>query len=216
MKHERTGEVAAPSFPYASRPRRGQRRPPGASGSPGGSPRPTTATSPPATPTASGATCSASASSSRSTTSAPVTRRPIPELLDYLTDNSSSRAASTSRDLMRMICKSRTYQLSIETNQWNEDDTINFSHAKARRLPAEVLYDSIHAVTGASSRFPGVPAGTRAAALPDVGVELPDGFLGEPRPARPRERLRVRAQQRHAARPGHGPAQRPDRRRRDR
>src|SRR6185436_1923850 len=32
-------------------------------------------------------------------------------------------------------------------------------------------------VTGAVSKIPGVPAGTRAAALPDSGVELPSGFL---------------------------------------
>ena len=75
--------------------------------------------------------------------------------------------------------------MSIATNQWNHDDTINYSHAKARRLPAEVLYDAIHLVTGAQSQFPGVPTGTRAAALPDVGVKLPDGFLGNlGRPAR--------------------------------
>lgn len=99
-----------------------------------------------------------------------------PELLDWLTKHFVESGFDV-RELMRVICKSRTYQLSIETNKWNNDDTINFSHAKARRLPAEVLYDSIHAVTGASSRFPGVPAGTRAASLPDVGVKLPDGFL---------------------------------------
>ncbi|WP_256199933.1 hypothetical protein [Verrucomicrobium spinosum] len=29
-----------------------------------------------------------------------------------------------------MICKSRTYQLGISTNKWNEDDKINYSHAK--------------------------------------------------------------------------------------
>ena len=99
-----------------------------------------------------------------------------PELLDWLTKHFVESGFDV-RELMRVVCKSRTYQLSIETNKWNNDDTINFSHAKARRLPAEVLYDSIHAVTGASSRFPGVPAGTRAASLPDVGVKLPDGFL---------------------------------------
>lgn len=107
-----------------------------------------------------------------------------PELLDYLTKYFIS-SGFDARELMRHICKSRTYQLSIKTNKWNEDDTINFSHAKARRLPAEVLYDSIHAVTGASSRFPGVPKGTRAASLPDVGVKLPDSFLANfGRPAR--------------------------------
>jgi len=99
-----------------------------------------------------------------------------PELLDWLTKQFIESDFDT-RALVRLICKSRTYQLSIETNVWNADDTINFSHAKARRLPAEVLYDTIYAATGATSRIPGVPAGTRAAALPDAGVELSDGFL---------------------------------------
>jgi len=99
-----------------------------------------------------------------------------PELLDWLTQH-FIKSGFDVRELMRVIVKSRTYQLSIETNKWNEDDTINFSHAKARRLPAEVLYDSIHAVTGANSKFPGVPKGTRASSLPDVGVKLPDSFL---------------------------------------
>ena len=86
---------------------------------------------------------------------------------------------------MQLICKSRTYQLSVETNKWNADDQINFSHARARRLPAEVLYDAIYRATGATSSFAGAAPGSRAATLPDVGVELPDGFLGNlGRPAR--------------------------------
>ncbi len=67
--------------------------------------------------------------------------------------------------------------MSVETSKWNEDDTTNFSHAVARRLPAEVLLDAVYRVTGSTSNFPGVPAGTRAASLPDAGVELPSGFL---------------------------------------
>jgi len=107
-----------------------------------------------------------------------------PELLDYLTDEFVG-SGFDARHVMRLICRSRTYQLSIETNKWNVDDTINYSHAQARRLPAEVLYDSIYRVIGAQSRIPGVAAGTRAAALPDSGVKLPDGFLANlGRPAR--------------------------------
>lgn len=107
-----------------------------------------------------------------------------PELLDWLTSE-FIESGFNSQEIVRAICKSRTYQLSIRANKWNEDDKINYSHAKARRLPAEVLYDTIHVVTGAKSKFPGVPEGTRAAALPDVGVKLPDGFLGNlGRPAR--------------------------------
>ena len=107
-----------------------------------------------------------------------------PELLNWLTERFLESDFNT-QEIVRLICKSRTYQLSIDTNKWNHDDAINYSHAKARRLPAEVLYDAIHLVTGAQSKFPGVPTGTRAAALPDVGVKLPDGFLGNlGRPAR--------------------------------
>src|SRR5947209_9582264 len=47
----------------------------------------------------------------------------------------------------------------------------------ARRLPAEVLYDAVYRVTGAVTKIPGVPPGTRAAELPDSEVELPSGFF---------------------------------------
>jgi WD40 repeat protein len=107
-----------------------------------------------------------------------------PELLDYLTGEFIKSNFNT-RHVMQLICKSRTYQFSVETNKWNDDDQINFSHARARRLPAEVLYDAIYRATGATSSFAGVAPGTRAAMLPDVGVELADGFLGNlGRPAR--------------------------------
>jgi hypothetical protein len=99
-----------------------------------------------------------------------------PELLDKLTDEFVKGGFDT-HALIKTICKSRTYQLSITTNKWNKDDEINYSHALARRLPAEVLYDSIHAVTGSVSRLPGLPPGSRAAQLPDSNVNLPGGFL---------------------------------------
>jgi len=94
-----------------------------------------------------------------------------PELLDAMTADFVANGFDM-RHMLRTICKSRTYQQSIKTNEWNEDDQINYSHAVPRRLPAEVLYDAIHVATGATSRIPGVPAGFRAAQLPDVGVKL--------------------------------------------
>ena len=107
-----------------------------------------------------------------------------PALLDHLTRAFIDHKFDV-RYMFRTICHSRTYQLSIATNRWNEDDKINYSHALARRLPAEVLYDTIERVAGSISTIPGVPAGTRACALPDVGVNLPDGFLSNlGRPAR--------------------------------
>jgi hypothetical protein len=99
-----------------------------------------------------------------------------PELLEYLSAE-FVKSGFDVRHVLRLICMSRTYQLTVETTAWNADDKSNYSHAIARRLPAEVLLDAVYRVTGAKSKFPGVPEGTRAAALPDSGVELPSGFL---------------------------------------
>jgi hypothetical protein len=78
-----------------------------------------------------------------------------PELLNWLTQDFISHKFDV-RHLIRTICQSRTYQLSIKTHEWNVDDTINYSHAIARRLPAEVLYDAIYFATGPQSARSGV------------------------------------------------------------
>ena len=51
--------------------------------------------------------------------------------------------------LHREIANSRTYQLSWECNETNENDRRNFSRALPRRLPAEVVFDAVN--TAASS-----------------------------------------------------------------
>jgi len=99
-----------------------------------------------------------------------------PELLDYLTGEFVNSGFDV-QELMRLICTSRTYQLSVETNEWNADDEVNYSHALPKRLPAEVLFDTIHRATGSTPKIPGVEPGTRAAALPDSGIDLPSNFL---------------------------------------
>jgi len=99
-----------------------------------------------------------------------------PELLNRLTKDFIDSGFNVRR-LVRFICKSRAYQLSIKTNVWNEDDNINYSHAIARRLPAETLYDTLHQVTGSLSNFPNLPPGIRAEQLPDAGIKEPSGFL---------------------------------------
>lgn len=98
------------------------------------------------------------------------------ELLDYLTREFIASNFNM-RHILQLICHSRTYQLSVETNQWNDDDKINFSHALARRLSAEMLYDAMHRATGSVSKLPGAKPGARAAELPDSGVDLPSGFF---------------------------------------
>ncbi|MBA2114728.1 DUF1549 and DUF1553 domain-containing protein [Bremerella alba] len=95
-----------------------------------------------------------------------------PMLLDALTRSFIDSGFDT-RHIVREICKSRTYQQAIATNKWNEDDTINFSHAMPRRLPAEVLFDSIHQATGSNYNLPQLPSGFRAAQLPGTDANIP-------------------------------------------
>ena len=99
-----------------------------------------------------------------------------PELLARLAEEFIEHEFDV-QHMVRLICKSRTYENALETNQWNEDDEINFSHALARRLPAETLFDCIHQVTGATPKFPGLPSSFRASQLPDSQVKVPGGFL---------------------------------------
>jgi hypothetical protein len=99
-----------------------------------------------------------------------------PKLLDRLTKEFIDSGFDTRR-MFRDICKSRVYQQSIVTNKWNEDDHVNYSHAIARRLPAEVLYDAIQRAAGHKSNLPGLRPGARAAQLLDSNVQVGGGFF---------------------------------------
>ena len=77
---------------------------------------------------------------------------------------------------MRTIANSRTYQAGIETNEWNEKDTDNFSHATPRRLSAEELMDAVAFATGVRPVFPEAPPDTLAEQLTDPHIGK-DGFL---------------------------------------
>jgi hypothetical protein len=99
-----------------------------------------------------------------------------PKLLDRLTKEFIDSGFNV-QQLVRTICKSRTYQHSLLPNRWNADDDVNYSHALARRLPAEVLYDTIHHSLGSLSHLPGLPPGARAAQLVDPKAKVPGGFL---------------------------------------
>ncbi len=93
-----------------------------------------------------------------------------PELLDYLTQE-FVKSGFNVRHVQKLIVNSRTYQLAVSSNKWNQDDKTNYSHALPRRLPAETLYDSLIRVTGSKAKM------GRAASLPDSGADLPGGFL---------------------------------------
>ena len=99
-----------------------------------------------------------------------------PALLDALTEDFVKNNFDT-RKLMRTICLSRTYQLSLAANRWNEDDRINFSHALPRRLTAEQMMDAVAVATGTKEKFKNLPLGMRAAEVPD-GMVAGNDFLG--------------------------------------
>src|SRR6185436_14176720 len=80
------------------------------------------------------------------------------------------------KKLVRTICQSRTYQLSIAVNKWNEDDKSNFSHALPRRLSAEQMFDAVMIATGVRPNFNGLPQGMRAMEVAD-GKVAGDDFL---------------------------------------
>jgi hypothetical protein len=54
---------------------------------------------------------------------------------------------------------------------------MNYSRFQPRRLPAEVLLDSICELTGVPSKFPGLPAGVKAVQLPDNQFTKDSYFL---------------------------------------
>jgi len=70
--------------------------------------------------------------------------------------------------LVRDICRSRAYQRSSRARTGNRTDQRNFSHARVRRIKAEVLLDCISQVTETTEKFRGLPRGARA-------VEIADG-----------------------------------------
>ncbi|MBM3996451.1 MAG: DUF1553 domain-containing protein [Planctomycetes bacterium] len=93
-----------------------------------------------------------------------------PELLDALAAHFVESKYDLKK-LVRAICTSNAYRLSSIPNAQNADDKQNYSRFLPRRLPAEVLFDAIDAVTLSKPVFKGVPAGTRAVQLPDNQFE---------------------------------------------
>ena len=99
-----------------------------------------------------------------------------PELLDALAKKFIENGHDL-KALIRDITRSQTYQLSAVPNNYNKSDRQNFSRYYAKRLPAEVLFDSLNEVTRTTSNFNGMPAGTRAISLPDNSFNSGSYFL---------------------------------------
>ena len=93
-----------------------------------------------------------------------------PALLDALAKEFVTHGFDR-KHIIRTILNSRTYQLSSRRNEFNKDDVKYFSHSRTRMLSAEQLLDAICQVTAVPEKFPGLPAGTRAVALPSPDVD---------------------------------------------
>ena len=90
-----------------------------------------------------------------------------PALLDALADAFIASGYDL-KALLRLILTSRVYQLSASTTADNRLDSTFFTHYTIKRLTAEQLLDAIDEATGTVEKFPRLPAGTRAIALPDT------------------------------------------------
>jgi len=99
-----------------------------------------------------------------------------PELLAALEESFVSSGYDL-RELVRTITSSRAYQLSAIPNKDNLVDRQNYSRYYPRRLQAEVMLDAIDFLTGATTNFANLPAGTSAVSLPDNSYNKSSAFL---------------------------------------
>jgi len=101
-----------------------------------------------------------------------------PELLDALAKELVDSKYSL-KHLIKVIVKSRSYQLSANPNEFNKHDKQSFARFYPRRMPAEVLFDAVNHVTASPASFGGLPtdkfAPNRAIMLPDEN--FPSYFL---------------------------------------
>jgi hypothetical protein len=98
-----------------------------------------------------------------------------PELLDALAANFAKNGYRL-KPLVRLILNSDTYQLASELPPQSPsaaDPARYFAAAQVRMLTAEQILDAVSSATGVPETFKGYPAGTRAIALPEGGVNHP-------------------------------------------
>jgi hypothetical protein len=97
-----------------------------------------------------------------------------PELLDALAKDLVDNKYSL-KHLIKTICKSRTYGLGSDPNEFNKNDKQAYSRYYPKRMAAEVLFDAVCQVTGSPTQFQGLPqdqhAPTRAIMLPDESFQ---------------------------------------------
>ncbi|MBI3412265.1 MAG: DUF1553 domain-containing protein [Planctomycetes bacterium] len=93
-----------------------------------------------------------------------------PELLDALAKELVDSKYSL-KHLIKVIVKSRTYQLSAIPNDFNKHDKQAYARFYPRRMGAEILFDAVSQVTNAPASFGGLPQDKHA---PNRAIMLPD------------------------------------------
>jgi hypothetical protein len=93
-----------------------------------------------------------------------------PELLDALAKELIDSKFSL-KHLVKVIVKSRTYQLSSAPNEFNKHDKQSFARFYPRRMSAEILYDAVSQVTNTPAAFGGLPTDKHS---PNKAIMLPD------------------------------------------
>jgi hypothetical protein len=91
-------------------------------------------------------------------------------LLDWLVADFVAHGHDV-KHLIRTIMNSAVYARSSVPVPGNEPDTKFLSHYPLKRLPAEVLLDTVSQVTEVPTSFSGYPAGWRSLQLPDSKVD---------------------------------------------
>ena len=86
-------------------------------------------------------------------------------LLEALTKEFMQSGFDT-KQIIKLILNSRTYQLSSISNETNELDDRFFSRFYPRPMLAQILLDVLNDVTGTQEKFGRYPIGTRAVQLP--------------------------------------------------
>ena len=96
------------------------------------------------------------------------------------------------KQLIRAICTSHVYGLSVKPEGTNVQDTKNFSRRYRTRMRAEVLADAICDITGLPEKYEAMPVGSRASELWTTRIDsLTLDTFGRPDPNQdpPCERL---------------------------
>jgi hypothetical protein len=91
------------------------------------------------------------------------------ELLDALAKDFITHKYDV-KYLLRTIMTSEVYQLSSDPTPENKQDEVFCTKYAVKRMAAEELLDALNFATGATDKFPNLPAGKRAVQLPDPGV----------------------------------------------